>query len=92
MNDVCFLETEFNRSRSTRDETKTRSTNSRQNPAYHHSHSTSSATTRTNKVQTHILRRLQSMNPAGSSNETTIDRILCDLSSIPTDLTNGKDY
>ena len=89
---MFFLETEFNRSRSARDETKTRSTNFRQNPAYHHSHSTSSATTRTNKMQTHILRRLQSMNPTGSSNESTIDKILFDLSSIPTDLSNGKEY
>ncbi len=65
---------------------------SRQKPAYNHSHSTN---TRTNKMQSHLLRRLVSMDPTLASNEnrseqTTIDRILLDLSSIPTDLSIGK--
>jgi hypothetical protein len=93
-----FLEPELNRSRSTREEIRNRSTN-RQNPTYHHSHSTSSANTRTNKMQTHVLRRLTSIDSAANSNRSTdspnesqIDRILFDLSSIPTDITNGKYY
>jgi hypothetical protein len=65
---------------------------SRQKPAYNHSHSTN---VRTNKMQSHVLRRLVSMNPTLISSENlsgqaTIDRILLDLSAIPTDLSNGK--
>ena len=69
---------------------------SRQKPAYGHSHSTSAAANRMTKMSSHIFRRLISMDPALASNEnratppsTTIDRILLDLSSIPTDLSTG---
>ncbi len=65
---------------------------SRQKPAYNHSHSTN---LRTNKMQSNILRRLVSMDPTLTENEnrseqSTIDAILSDLSSIPTDLSTGK--
>jgi hypothetical protein len=100
MIDLYFLEPELNRARSCRDDIRNRSTNSRQNPPYNHSHSTSSANTRTNKMQSHILRRLASMNPSGNSTSTndnrsgqaTIDRIFFDLSSIPPDISTGKYY
>ncbi|CAF1384645.1 unnamed protein product [Adineta steineri] len=89
---------ELTRSRSCRDDIRNRPTNSRQNPSFNHSHSTSSTSTRTNKMHSHILRRLASMNTSGQSNSTndsnrpestTIDRILFDLSSIPTDLSTA---
>ncbi|CAM4755870.1 unnamed protein product [Rotaria magnacalcarata] len=92
---------ELSRSRSTRDDIRNRSTNSRQNPSYHHSHSTSSAMTRTAKMQSHILRRLASMSTSNFSNRSTdstnenhseqssLSQILFDLSSIPTDLSNA---
>ncbi|CAF3546281.1 unnamed protein product [Rotaria sordida] len=87
---------EFNRSRSSRDDTRNRSTNSREKPTYSHSHSTSSTSTRTSKMQSHILRRLASMSTSNSSNrsddnrseQSTISQILFDLSSIPTDLSS----
>ncbi len=47
-------------------------------------------------MSSHIFRRLVSMDPAiPTTNDnraapTTIDRILLDLSSIPTDLSTGK--
>jgi len=68
----------------------------RQKPGYNHSNSTSSTITRSNKMSSHIFRRLVSMDPAiPTTNDnraapTTIDRILLDLSSIPTDLSTGK--
>lgn len=114
-----FLESEMHRSRSVREETRNRSSATRQAPAYHHSHSTSAATTRASKMQSHILRRLASMrttgatttssstsstgnthssNPSGNhhaAGPSAIDRILfdqmIDLSSIPIDLSTGKD-
>jgi hypothetical protein len=112
---IVFLESELNRSRSTRDDNRNRPTTSRQNPPYHHSQSTSSsASTRASKMQTHILRRLASMRTTGTttisstgnsngsnnnannngSGSSTIDRILfdqmIDLSSIPIDLSSGR--
>ncbi|CAF3339147.1 unnamed protein product [Rotaria socialis] len=92
---------ELNRSRSTRDDIRNRSINSRQTPSYHHSHSTSSTMSRATKMQSHILRRLASMNTSSFSNrspdstsenhseQSTINQILFDLSSIPTDLSNA---
>ncbi|CAF0873085.1 unnamed protein product [Rotaria sordida] len=56
---------ELGRSRSNRDDNRNRSTNSRQTPSYHHSHSISSANTRASKMQSHILRRLASMRTTG---------------------------
>ncbi|CAF2952123.1 unnamed protein product [Rotaria sp. Silwood2] len=92
--------TELTRSRSTRDDTRNRSTNSREKPSYSHSYSTSSASTRTSKMQSHILRRLASMSTSNTSNrsndstndnrseQSTLSQILIDLSSIPTDLSS----
>lgn len=97
-----ILEPELNRLRSLRDDARNRSANSRQNPPYNHSHSMSSASSRVNKMQSHILRRLASMGISGSSHrstdstndtrpeQSTMSQILLDLSSIPTDLSNGK--
>ena len=106
-----ILESEFNCSRWTRDDIRNRSTTSRHTPSYHHSHSVSSNSTRANKMQSHILRRLANMRTTGTtatlcarnashisnnnrSHASTIDRILydqmTDLSSIPIDLTTGR--
>ena len=59
--------TELNRSRSIREDLRNRSSAARQTPAYHHSHSTSSANTRASKMQSHILRRLASMRITGAT-------------------------
>ncbi|CAF3926904.1 unnamed protein product, partial [Rotaria magnacalcarata] len=56
---------ESTRSRSNRDDNRNRSTSSRQVPHYHHS--TSSASNRANKMQSHILRRLASMRTSGTA-------------------------
>lgn len=64
---MFILESELYRSRSSRDDLRTHSTTSRQTPVYHHSHSTSSASTRASKMQSHILRRLASMRTTGTA-------------------------
>ncbi|CAF0944585.1 unnamed protein product [Adineta steineri] len=56
---------ELNRFRSIRDDNRNHSTTSRQNPPFHHSTSTTTHT-RTNKMQSHILRRLASMRTTGA--------------------------
>ena len=69
---------------------KTELARTRSKPSYSQSHSTSSTSSRTNKMQSHIIRRLVSMDPTlTSSGQTTIDRILLDLSSIPTDFSTA---
>jgi hypothetical protein len=62
-----FSEPELYRSRLSRDDVRNHSTTSRQPASYHHSHSTSSASTRANKMQSHILRRLASMRSTGTT-------------------------
>jgi hypothetical protein len=62
-----FVEPELYRPRTSRDDVRNHSTTSRQTPSYHHSHSTSSASTRANKMQSHILRRLASMRSTGTT-------------------------
>ncbi len=65
--DIFFPEPDLYRSRSSRDDVRNHSTTSRPTPSYHHSHSTSSASTRASKMQSHILRRLASMRSAGTA-------------------------
>ena len=62
-----FSEPDLYRSRSSRDDVRNHTIPSRQAPSYHHSHSTSSASTRANKMQSHILRRLASMRSTGTT-------------------------
>ncbi|CAF0845992.1 unnamed protein product [Adineta ricciae] len=88
---------ELHRSRSCRTDDRNRSTNTRQNPPYNHSYSTSVTTARMNKMQSHILRRLASMNTSENSNSTSenrpaqaaLDQMLFDLSSIPADISTA---
>lgn len=65
-----FEEPEISRSRSHREDIRTRTMNSRQAP-YHHSHSTSSAGSRASKMQSHILRRLTSMRTSGTTSTSS---------------------
>ncbi len=68
---LFFTEPELNRSRSTREDIRNHSTTSRQTPPYHHSYSTSSASTRASKMQSHILRRLASMRTTGTTSTSS---------------------
>ena len=65
LNHSFLSESEFYRSRSSRDDLRNHSTTSRQTHSYHHSHSISSASPRASKMQSNILRRLASMRTTG---------------------------
>jgi hypothetical protein len=71
--DVLFVaETEMARSRTLREDARNRSTNTRQAPIFHPTHSSCAATGRGHKVQSHILRRLASMRTgAGTSTSSS---------------------
>jgi hypothetical protein len=66
-----FSEPDLYRSRLSRDDVRNHTTTTRQAPSYHHSHSTSATSTRANKMQSHILRRLASMRSTGTTTVLT---------------------